>query len=148
MVGTFDLHGIITEKMMSCLNGLAVQHTYPHVDMPAVGAHAAKQLLALMADTEGTISPKLLRVRVPALVRGDNMVTAPHEDVGYVDGLMQQVLALEDQPGVLAAALCWGNPFTDVPELLSQVLVLIDSKHSILHTWLSHGVVSRAKIRH
>ena len=73
------------------------------------------------------MSPKLLRVRVPALVRGDNMVTAPHENAGYVDGLMKRVLALEQEPGVLAAALCWGNPFTDVSELLSQVLVLVDS---------------------
>ena len=49
------------------------------------------------------------------------MVTAPHENVGYVDSLMKRVIALENQPGVLAAALCWGNPFTDVLELLSQV---------------------------
>ena len=37
MVGTFDLHGIVTEKMMASLNGLAVQHTYPHIDMGQVG---------------------------------------------------------------------------------------------------------------
>jgi microcystin degradation protein MlrC len=126
MVGSFDLHGIITEKMMENLNGLAVQHTYPHVDMPQVGAAAAQQLLALMGDAEGAIAPKLIRVRVPALVRGDNMVTAPHENVGYVDSLMKRIIALEAEPGVIAAALCWGNPFTDVPELLSQVLVLVD----------------------
>lgn len=114
MVANFDLHGIITGKMMQCLNGLAVQHTYPHVDMPEVGEKAAKQLLALMADAKGAIAPKMLRVRVPALVRGDNMVTAPHENVGYVDTLMKRVIELEREPGVLAAALCWGNPFTDV----------------------------------
>jgi hypothetical protein len=39
---------------------------------------------------------------------------------------MKRIIALEAEPGVIAAALCWGNPFTDVPELLSQVLVLVD----------------------
>ena len=103
---------------MQCLNGLAVQQTYPHVDMPEVppalkslcllplifsvigyrgffvgqvGVKAAKQLMALMADADRTIAPKLLRVRVPALVRGDNMITAPHQNVGYVDSLMKKV---------------------------------------------------------
>ena len=95
--------------------------------MPEVGVKVAEQLLELMADTAGAIAPKLVRVRVPALVRGDNMVTTPHENIGYVDTLMQRVIALEAEPGVIAAALCWGNPFTDVPELLCQVLVLVDS---------------------
>jgi microcystin degradation protein MlrC len=37
-----------------------------------------------------------------------------------------QVLALEQMDGVVSASLLWGNPFTDVPELCSQVLVLLE----------------------
>ena len=48
MVAAFDLHGILTAKMLQNLDGFAVMHTYPHIDMPQVGEHAAHQLLALM----------------------------------------------------------------------------------------------------
>ena len=33
---------------------------------------------------------------------------------------------MEASPGTLAAAILWGNPFTDVPELGSNSLVVTD----------------------
>ena len=131
LVGTFDLHGIVTGRMMRTLDALAVQHTYPHVDMVEVGARAAGRMAELLADrAAGSPSPAatMVRVQVPALVRGDNMVTAPHENTGYVDTLMSQVVKLEaDEPGIISADLLWGNPFTDVPELGCQVLISVEA---------------------
>ena len=60
---------MIARRQCHYCNASSVQQTYPHVDMPEVGVKAAKQLLALMSDTSASIAPKLLRVRIPALVR-------------------------------------------------------------------------------
>jgi microcystin degradation protein MlrC len=134
MVGTFDLHGIVTGKVLRALDMLAAQHTYPHVDMIEVGARAAQRLCDLMdarADSSSSSPPlpaTMVRVQVPALVRGDNMVTAPHANPGYVDGLMSRIIALEEgQEGILSADLFWSNPFTDVPELGCQVLIAVEA---------------------
>jgi microcystin degradation protein MlrC len=40
---------------------------------------------------------------------------------------MRRAVALErDDRAVLAAGIYWGNPFTDVPELGSQVVITYD----------------------
>ena len=44
----------------------------------------------------------------------------------YIGEVMRQAVSLErEDPAVLAAGVYWGNPFTDVPELGSQVCTKI-----------------------
>ena len=99
--------------------------------MIEVGARAAQRLHNLMAarNNGAPLPPAtMIRAEIPALVRGDNMVTKPHANTGYVDTLMSQIVALErDAPGILSADLFWGNPFTDVPELGCQVLIAVEA---------------------
>ena len=49
IVMSLDLHGILTDRMLRQVDGLAIYHTYPHVDFADTGARAARLLLKLMA---------------------------------------------------------------------------------------------------
>ena len=54
------------------------------------------------------------------------MITDPHAagSKSYIGEVMRQAVALEkSDPAVLSADVFWGNPFTDVPELGSQIVL-------------------------
>ena len=119
IVVSLDLHGILTSRMLKQIEGLAVYHTYPHVDFADTGARAARLLLRILEDNT---HPVTARVVVPALVRGDELITAR----GCYGDLIRECQRLERDGTALAAGILIGNPFTDVPELCTQVLVSTD----------------------
>ena len=119
IVISLDLHGILTDRMSAQINGVVLYHTYPHIDFLDCGARAARLLLGILDD--GT-RPVIARVVVPTLVRGDELITA----TGVYGETIRRAQALEKEPGVLAAGMMIGNPFTDVPELCSQAVVVTD----------------------
>ena len=45
IVISLDLHGILTDRMLRQIDGLAIYHTYPHVDFADTGERAARLLL-------------------------------------------------------------------------------------------------------
>ena len=59
------------------------------------------------------------RVVIPALVRGDELITKS----GCYGEILADARLLQDSGQALAAAVMIGNPFTDVPELCTQALV-------------------------
>ncbi len=119
LVISLDLHGILTRRMLTHCDGLAIYHTYPHVDFADTGARAARLLLKIL--DEGA-RPVVARVRIPVLVRGNELIT----ETGVYGASIRRCQELEKQEGVLAAGLMIGNPFTDVPELCSQAVVITD----------------------
>jgi len=119
IVISLDLHGILTDRMLRSVDGFAIYWTYPHVDFADTGRRAAELLLKLMA---GGIKPVAARVVIPALVRGDELITK----TGCYGELLAECRRLEEEGRALAAGIMIGNPFTDVPELCSQVLILTD----------------------
>jgi len=119
IVISLDLHGILTDRMLRQINGLAIYHTYPHVDFADTGARAARLLLRL---TREIIRPVIARVVIPALVRGDELITKS----GCYGDMIRECQRIERDGSALAAGVMIGNPFTDVPELCSQVLVMTD----------------------
>ncbi len=119
IVISLDLHGILTDRMLRQVDGLAIYHTYPHVDFADTGARAARLLLRLM---DAPTRPVIARVTIPALVRGDELITR----TGCYGDLIRECQRLEREGAALAAGVMIGNPFTDVPELCSQVLVMTD----------------------
>lgn len=116
IVISLDLHGILTEKMLAQIDGLTLYHTYPHVDFADTGARAAELLLRIL--DEG-LRPVFSRVVIPALVRGDELITR----TGCFGDLIQECRRLERDGTLLAGGIMIGNPFTDVPELCSQVVL-------------------------
>jgi microcystin degradation protein MlrC len=119
-VVSLDLHGILTDRMLAQSDAVVVYHTYPHVDFFSTGERAARLLLRIAA---GEVAPVTAAVRVPALVRGDELITA----TGRIRHVIQAAQALEASPGGLSAGMFWGNPFTDVPDLRSNSLVVTDN---------------------
>ncbi len=120
MVISLDLHGILTDRMLRQVNGLAIYHTYPHVDFADTGRRAAELLARLLKED---LHPVVARVVIPALVRGDELVTKS----GCYGDLIRETQRLERGGTALSAGIMIGNPFTDVPELCSQVLVTTDA---------------------
>ncbi len=119
MVISLDLHGILTNRMLRQVNGLALYHTYPHVDFADTGRRAAEFLVRLVREL---LRPVFARVVIPALVRGDELITKS----GCYGDLIREAQRIERDGTALAAGIIIGNPFTDVPELCSQVIVATD----------------------
>ena len=70
---SLDLHGILTDRMLEHSDAVVAYHTYPHVDFVETGARAARLLRKIACDGA---RPVMARVKVPALVRGDELITA------------------------------------------------------------------------
>ena len=120
LVVSLDLHGVFTDRMAEHSDAVVAYHTYPHVDFFETGQRAAKLLLRIIA---GEVKPVMAKVTVPALVRGDELITA----TGSIRHAVEAAKALEQSHTGLSAAMMWGNPFTDVPELASWAFVITDN---------------------
>ncbi len=68
------------------------------------------------------LRPVVGRVVVPALVRGDELIT----ETGLYGESIRRAQELERSGMALTAGMIIGNPFTDVPELCSQSVVVTD----------------------
>ena len=119
IVISLDLHGILTDRMLRQIDGFAIYHTYPHVDFADTGRRAAEFLVRLITQN---LRPVISRVTIPALVRGDELITK----TGCYGDLIREAQRFEREATTLAAGIMIGNPFTDVPELCTQVLVATD----------------------
>jgi microcystin degradation protein MlrC len=124
IVISLDLHGILTDRMLRQIDGLALYHTYPHVDFADTGRRAARLLLDLLG---GARKPVIARAVIPALVRGDELITR----TGCYGDLIRECQRIERDGTAMAAGIMIGNPFTDVQELCSQVLVMTDGDEGV-----------------
>ena len=120
IVISLDLHGILTDRMLEHSDAAVAFHTYPHVDFFGTGARAARLLLRIVA---GEVKPVTAKVTVPALVRGDELIT----ETGSIRHAVTAAKEIEASVGGLSAAMMWGNPFTDVPALASNSFVVTDN---------------------
>lgn len=119
IVVSLDLHGVLTERMLQHSDALVPFHTYPHVDFFETGERAARLLLRILS---GTVRPVSARVAIPALVRGDELIT----DTGIFGGFERRLAQMESSGEALTAGMFIGNPFTDVPDLCTNVLAVAD----------------------
>jgi microcystin degradation protein MlrC len=124
IVISLDLHGILTDRMLRQIDGLALYHTYPHVDFADTGRRAARLLLDLLGGARKLV---IARAVIPALVRGDELITR----TGCYGDLIRECRRIEQDGTAMAAGIMIGNPFTDVPELCSQVLVITDGDEGV-----------------
>src|SRR5262249_29115147 len=84
---------------------------------------AAEFLVRLLTEK---VRPVIARVTIPALVRGDELITKS----GCYGDLIREAQRIERDGTALAAGVMIGNPFTDVPELCCQVLVATDGQEA------------------
>jgi len=119
IVVSLDLHGILTERMVKHASAIVAYHTYPHVDFFQTGSRAARLLLRILS---GEVQPVTAVVAVPALVRGDELIT----ETGLFGRVIARAKEIETGPGGLSAGMFIGNPFTDVPSLQTYAFVVTD----------------------
>jgi microcystin degradation protein MlrC len=139
IVVSLDLHGIPTRRMFEQSDAIVAYHTYPHVDFFQTGQRAAHLLLAIIADKARPITA---RIRIPALVRGDELITA----TGRFGESIRLAVDAESRPGGLSAGMFIGNPFTDVPELATYAFCVTNADpatasataHSMAETFWKH----------
>ncbi|MDP7206514.1 MAG: M81 family metallopeptidase, partial [Pirellulaceae bacterium] len=118
-VTSLDLHGILTDRMLQHNDAVVLYHTYPHIDMGTTGQRAARTLLRILQDG---LSPVTARVKIPALVRGDELIT----ESGLFGECIRAAQNIETGPNGLSAGMMIGNPFTDVPDLRTNSLVVLE----------------------
>jgi len=105
--------------MLQHSDAVVCYHTYPHIDFYETGIRAAKLLLRIVHDG---VKPVTARVKIPALVRGDELIT----ETGAIGECIRLAQQIEASPLGLSAGVMWGNPFTDVPELRTNSFVVVD----------------------
>lgn len=123
IVISLDLHGILTDRMLKHSDAVVTYHTYPHVDFIETGKRAASLFLRILT---GNVRPVMARVKVPVLARGDEMIT----ETGAVSECITLAKQVEEAETGLSAGVMWGNPFTDVPELRTNSIVVMDGDES------------------
>lgn len=123
IVLSLDLHGIVTDRMLTHINGLTAYWTYPHNDFSDTGERAARLLLRIIRKE---VNPVTAIVRIPALVRGDELITA----TGLIGNRIRECQAFEVAGG-LSGSMFWGNPFTDVPQLCSYSIMIADGDEEL-----------------
>ena len=119
IVASLDLHGIVTAQMLRHADVIVAFHTYPHVDFFETGERAARALARILL---GNARPVTAWVKMPMLVRGDELIT----ETGAFGKVIGEAQAYEATPGGISAAVLIGNPFTDVPELRTSALAVAD----------------------
>jgi microcystin degradation protein MlrC len=122
IVASFDLHGILTNRILQNASAICCYHTYPHVDFFETGQRAARVLVRLLDGAR----PITAKVFIPALVRGDELIT----ETGAIRHAVNAAREIEAS-GALSAGLFWGNPFTDVPDLATYAFVVTNGDEDV-----------------
>jgi len=119
IVVSLDLHGILTDRMMEYSDAIVAYHTYPHVDFFQTGQRASRLLIKILDGAR----PVSAKVAIPALVRGDELIT----ESGLFGDSIRIAKQVESGPNGLSAGMFIGNPFTDVPALQTYSFVVTDN---------------------
>lgn len=113
---SYDLHGQVTEKVVTALDGFAAYRTAPHVDVPETHARAARMLARALG---GGPRPRVYWKPVPVLVPGEMSST-------FVEPCRSLYAALPDYDGtggVWDANLMIGYVWADSPRATAAAVV-------------------------
>lgn len=119
LAASLDLHGNITSAIVRAADILVGFDTCPHTDLYETGVRTARLLARRM---RGEIRPAAALVRVPLIVPPDTMDTSD----GPLGEIVAAAKAMERRPGVLSASVFCVQPWLDLPDLASAVLVITD----------------------
>lgn len=121
LVATLDLHANITRRMVEAADALMLYHTVPHLDVFETGQRGAGVLRRLLL---GSARPVTAFQKLPLVVPAECANTQDAASVSY--DLRQQLQELEADPRILAAGLATVQPWLDISELGSAVVVVAD----------------------
>jgi microcystin degradation protein MlrC len=126
LVATLDLHANITLAMVRETDALVLYHTIPHVDVFDTGRRGAEVLRRILIDG----ARPMTAFRKLALVLP--VEHANTEDMNSVSwGFKRRLQQWEAEPKILAAGLATVQPWLDVPELGSAVVIVADGDRDL-----------------
>jgi microcystin degradation protein MlrC len=121
LVVTLDLHANITECMVRAADALILYHTAPHIDVFETGRRGAAVLRRMLVDGA---RPSTAFQKLPLVVPAERANTQDPASVSYA--LRERLQALEREPGILCAGLATVEPWLDIPELGSSVVIVTE----------------------
>lgn len=126
LVATLDLHANVTELMVRQADALVVFHTVPHVDVYETGGRGASVLRRILV---GGARPVTAFQKLPLVVPAERANTENPASVSH--DFKRRLQQLEADPPVLSAALTTVQPWLDIPDLGSAVLVVTDGDETL-----------------
>ncbi len=116
LVVSLDLHANVTRRMLRLADAITAYRTMPHQDFRATGERAARLVLAPARPTVRVLA------KLAALI--------PPTDTHHASGRFAEILAaarrLEEQPGILDVSVFPVQPWLDVAEMGSSVVITAD----------------------
>lgn len=129
IVATLDLHANVTQKMVRNAQALVLYHTAPHIDVFETGVRGATVLHRMLC--EGA-RPVTAFQKIPAVFPAERANTEDPASVSHA--LKNRLLALESNPKVLTAGLATVQPWLDIPEFGTAVVVVVDRDAGLAET--------------
>lgn len=121
LVATLDLHANVTQRMVRTADALVLFHTAPHIDVFETGERGAALLRRMLV--EGA-RPVTAWQKLPMVVPAERANTQDPASVSF--DYRQRLQAREADRRFLAAGLAPVQPWLDVPELGTGVVVVAD----------------------
>ena len=120
LVATLDLHANVTERMVRNSDALVLYHTAPHIDVFETGVRGAAVLRRILDGAR----PVTAFEKLPLVVPAERANTQDPASVSF--GIRERLQALEHDPHVLSAGLATVQPWLDIPEFGTAVLIVSD----------------------
>ncbi len=130
LVATLDLHANVTQKMVDAANALVLYHTAPHIDVFETGQRGAAVLRRILV--EGARPVTAFR-KLPLVLPAERANTQDPDSVSFA--IRKRLQELEMHPQVLAAGLATVQPWLDIAELGSAVVVVTDGQLELAETF-------------
>jgi microcystin degradation protein MlrC len=121
IVASLDLHANLTPRMVTAADALVLYHTAPHIDVMDTGRRAAHVLRRILIEGAKPVSAF---VKMPLVLPVERANTQDPTSASY--DIRERLQALERTPSILSAGLATVQPWLDIPELGSAVLVVAD----------------------
>jgi microcystin degradation protein MlrC len=118
VVASLDLHTNITRKMVDHADCLVIYHTAPHIDVFETGGRAAKVLGRLLIER---VKPVTAFQKLPMVVPAERANTQDRASVSHA--FREFLERCERDPEVLSAGLAPVQPWLDIPEMGTSVVV-------------------------
>ncbi|MGC4106733.1 MAG: M81 family metallopeptidase [Thermomicrobiales bacterium] len=115
VVVSLDLHGNTTQTMLDHATALFYCHEYPHIDMYERGEEIVEVAAKIV---QGDLKPVMHLRTLPVAIPPTTSFSGP------VKAINERCFAWEQKPGVLDCNFTHGFPHTDVPVIVTSVLVV------------------------
>jgi microcystin degradation protein MlrC len=125
LVATLDLHANVTQNMVDSADALVLFHTAPHIDVFETGQRGAALLRRIVIDGA---RPVTAFRKLPMVVPAERANTQDETSVSY--RFRERLQQLEQTPGILTAGLATVQPWLDIAELGSAVVVVTDGSRA------------------